>query len=267
VNLGHVAVVLQKPRYPENIGSAARAMRNMGLGRLRVVAPENFDLSKVRALATHAAADVVDRIELFEDLGTALAPFQYVVGTTARTGGQRRVIDSPARLARELIAISRENQVALVFGPEDRGLTNEDIRLCHSLVTIPTADFSSLNLAQAVMVLCYELARAGRPQGGGFSPRMATRHELDGMFDQLREILVRISFINAENPDYWLNNLRRFFTRLQLRAGEVAIIRGLCRQVDWYAEKRYRDGLETARGAAGVPPEPGCRPSNGKTSP
>jgi tRNA/rRNA methyltransferase len=96
---------------------------------------------------------------------------------------------------------------------------------------------------------------------------MATRHELDGMFDQLREILVRISFINAENPDYWLNNLRRFFTRLQLRAGEVAIIRGLCRQVDWYAEKRYRDGLETARGAAGVPPEPGCKPSNGKTSP
>lgn len=267
MNLDHLTVVLQKPRYPENIGSAARAMRNMGLGQLRVVAPENFDLAKIRALATHAAADVVNRIECFEDLGTALAPFQYVVGTTARTGGQRRVIDSPARLARELIAISRENQVALVFGPEDRGLTNEDTRLCHSLVTIPTADFSSLNLAQAVMVLCYELARAGRPEGGVFSPRMATRHELDGMFDQLREILVRISFINAENPDYWLNNLRRFFTRLQLRAGEVAIIRGLCRQVDWYAEKRFRDGLETARGAPGGPPEPERRPSNGKTSP
>ena len=267
MNLDHVTVVLQKPRYPENIGSAARAMCNMGIGQLRVVAPENFDLAKIQALATHAAADVVDRIERFEDLGTALAPFQYVVGTTARTGGQRRVIDSPARLARELIAISRENQVALVFGPEDRGLTNEDTRLCHSLVTIPTADFSSLNLAQAVMVLCYELARAGRPEGGGFSPRMATRHELDGMFDQLREILVRISFINAENPDYWLNNLRRFFTRLQLRAGEVAIIRGLCRQVDWYAEKRFRDGLETARGAPDAPPEPERRPSNGKTSP
>lgn len=267
MNLDHVTVVLQKPRYPENIGSAARAIRNMGIGQLRVVAPENFDLSKVRALATHAAADVVDRIAVFDDLGAALAPFQYVVGTTARTGGQRRVINSPARLARELVAISRENQVALVFGPEDRGLTNEDIRLCHTLVTIPTADFSSLNLAQAVMVMCYELAQAGRQDGGGFSPRMATRHELDGMFDQLRDILVRISFINSENPDYWLNNLRRFFTRLQLRAGEVAIIRGLCRQVDWYAEKRFRDGLETARGAAGTPPEPGRRPLNGKTSP
>ena len=96
---------------------------------------------------------------------------------------------------------------------------------------------------------------------------MATRHELDGMFDQLREILVRISFINSENPDYWLNNLRRFFTRLQLRAGEVAIIRGLCRQVDWYAEKRFRDGLDDGRGAPGTPPKPGNRPSNGKNSP
>jgi tRNA/rRNA methyltransferase len=206
-------------------------------------------------------------MELYPGLAEALQEFSYVVGTTARTGGQRRVINSPARLARELVAISRENQVALVFGPEDRGLTNEDIRLCHTLVTIPTADFSSLNLAQAVMVMCYELAQAGRQDGGGFSPRMATRHELDGMFDQLRDILVRISFINSENPDYWLNNLRRFFTRLQLRAGEVAIIRGLCRQVDWYAEKRFRDGLETARGAAGTPPEPGRRPLNGKTSP
>jgi tRNA/rRNA methyltransferase len=177
------------------------------------------------------------------------------------------VLNSPARLARELVAISRENRVALVFGPEDRGLTNEDIRLCHSLVTIPTADFSSLNLAQAVMVMCYELAQAGRQDGADFSPRMATRHELDGMFDQLRDILVRISFINSENPDYWLNNLRRFFTRLQLRAGEVAIIRGLCRQVDWYAEKRFRDGLQTARGADGPLPEGGCPPPNGKKSP
>lgn len=266
MNLDHVAVVLQKPRYPENIGSAARAIRNMGVGQLRVVAPENFDLFKIRALATHAAGDVVDRIEVFDELADALAPFHFVVGTTARTGGQRKVINSPTRLARELVGISRENQVALVFGPEDRGLTNEDIRLCHALVNIPTADFSSLNLAQAVMIMCYELSRAGRPDGGGFTPRMATRHELDGMFDQLRDILVRISFINPENPDYWMNNLRRFFTRLQLRAGEVSIIRGLCRQVDWYAEKRFRDGLQAARESEKAPSEPGRPPENGKAS-
>jgi tRNA/rRNA methyltransferase len=267
VILDHVAVVLQKPRYPENIGSAARAIRNMGIGQLRVVAPENFDLFKVRALATHAAGDVVDRIAVFDELAQALAPFQYVVGTTARTGGQRKVVNSPARLARELVAISRENRVALVFGPEDRGLTNEDIRLCHTLVNIPTADFSSLNLAQAVMIMCYELSQAGRPGGGGFAPRMATRHELDGMFDQLRDILVRISFINPENPDYWMNNLRRFFTRLQLRAGEVSIIRGLCRQVDWYAEKRFRDGLQAARDTDTSAPDTGCPPKNGKATP
>jgi len=242
VTLDHVAVVLQKPRYPENIGSAARAICNMGIGQLRVVAPENFDLSKVRALATHAAADVVDRIEVFDGLGEALAPFQYVVGTTARTGGQRRVLNSPARLARELVAISRENRVALVFGPEDRGLTNEDIRLCHSLVTIPTADFSSLNLAQAVMIICYELFTAGCPQSAANAPCLATRHELDGMYDQLRDILVRISYINPENPDYWMNKIRRFFTRMQLKSGEVSIIRGICRQIDWYGKKCHEDG-------------------------
>ena len=106
MNLDHVAVVLQKPRYPENIGSAARAIRNMGVGQLRVVAPENFDLFKIRALATHAAGDVVDRIEVFDELADALAPFHFVVGTTARTGGQRKVINSPTRLARALVGIS-----------------------------------------------------------------------------------------------------------------------------------------------------------------
>jgi tRNA/rRNA methyltransferase len=92
------------------------------------------------------------------------------------------------------------------------------------------------------MVLCYELHEACRTEKAPPIPRLATRHELDGMYEQLRDVLVRINYINPENPDYWMNKVRRFFNRYQLRAGEVSVIRGICRQIDWYAGKMNRTG-------------------------
>lgn len=136
--------------------------------------------------------------------------------------GKRPVIASPAVLAEKLISITDQNRIAIVFGPEDRGLTNEDIRFCHELVNIPTADFSSLNLAQAVMVMCYELFNAGREKSKAFAPRLATRHELDGMYEEMKDILVRIDYLKPDNPDYWINKLRIFFTRIQLRPARSA---------------------------------------------
>ena len=239
----HITIVLHKPRYPENIGAAARAMRNMGLKRLTIVDPLNCDMNRVYKMATHAAARVVEQMMVFDSLSEALAPFNLIVGTTARLGRQRQVIESPAQLARRLIPYTEENQIALLFGPEDRGLSNENLRSCHWLVNIPTDDFSSLNLAQAVMVICYELLMAERDEPTTFHPRLANRHELDGMYAQVKDILVRINYINPENPDYWMNKIRLYFNRLQLRAKEVSIIRGICRQFYWYTEKRYQDGL------------------------
>jgi tRNA/rRNA methyltransferase len=249
VRLDHVTIVLNEPRYAENIGAAVRAMRNMGIDRLVVVAPRDYDLEKIRKMATHGCLDTVAAIVRKETLQEALAPFHYVVGTTARLGGQRRA-STPGAMAEKLVSISRENQVAFVFGREDRGLSNEDLRHCHELVHIPTGEFSSLNLAQAVMVMCYELFNAGGNPKKSFAPRMANRRELDAMLAQLKEILIRISYINPENPDYWMHHLRQFFTRIQVRGREVSIIRGLIRQVSWYAEKRYRDGLRDARAEA-----------------
>jgi tRNA/rRNA methyltransferase len=247
IDLTHVRVILHRPRYPENIGAAARAACNMGIGRLHIVQPENPVEDRIRMMATHAAGRVVDAMTVYDCLADALEDCHYVVGTTARLGGQRQVVLTPGAMARRLIPLSRENEIAVVFGPEDRGLTNEDLRLCHGLINIPTADFSSLNLAQAVMVVCYELFSAGDKETGPSAPRLATRHELDRMYAQLKDILVRISYINPENPDYWLNHIRHFFTRIQLRAREVSIVRGLCRQVDWYARKNYEDGLREGR--------------------
>jgi len=242
VNLDNISIVLLQPRYSENVGAAARAMRNMGIRQLVIVDPQNFDLSKALKLATHFASDIIETSKFYSDLKEALSSFNYVVGTTARLGGQRQVVLTPLTLARNLIPISVKNRIAILFGPEDKGLSNEDIRYCHALVNIPTTEFSSLNLAQSVMILCYEIFIAGGEANEEFTPRMASRHELDGMYDQLKDILVRISYINSENPDYWLNHFRRFFTRLQLRAKEVNIIKGLCRQVDWYGKKCYEDG-------------------------
>ena len=242
INLENISVILNQPRYPENIGSSARAILNMGIDKLVVVNPVNFDLERVMKLATHVASDIIRNIKIYSSLREALAPFNFVVGTTARLGGERQTVTLPSKMAEKLVSISQKNRIAILFGAEDRGLTNEDIRYCHELVNIPTAEFSSLNLAQAVMVICYHLFTAGNEKASDSSPRLANRHELDGMYDQLKDILVKISFINHENPDYWMNNIRRFFTRLQLRAKEVSIIRGICRQIEWYGRKNYKDG-------------------------
>lgn len=247
INPDNLSIVMVRPRYSENIGAASRAMCNMGIKHLIVVSPENYDIEKVRKLSTHAASDVVDRIEIFENLKAALSPFNYVVGTTARLGGERLAISSPSEMALTLIRISRKNRVAVLFGPEDRGLLNEDIRLCHELVNIPASDFSSLNVSQAVLIVCYEIFLAGIEEKVKFAPRLASRFELDGMYDNVKDILVRINYINPENPDYWMNKVRHFFTRMELRAREVSIIRGICRQVDWYGKQCHKDGLASGK--------------------
>ncbi|MBW1922189.1 MAG: RNA methyltransferase [Deltaproteobacteria bacterium] len=244
VNLENVAVVLAQPQIPENIGSAARAAHNMGIGRLVVVDPKNCDLSRIVKTATGTSIDLVERMEVYEDLKEALGPFQYVAGTTARIGSLRPALTTPRRLAMDLISISRENLVALLFGPEDRGLSNEQLRYCHTITHIPTADFRSLNLAQAVMILCYEifLASADPPQPP--SPRLANKFELEGMYEHLKTVLTRIGFLDPQNPEHWMLNIRRFLSRVPLRAREVRVIRGICRQMDWYArqlEKKKRD--------------------------
>lgn len=243
VKLKNIAVVLKRPRYPENIGASARAMRNMGIEELILVDPQNCDSTRILRMATHAAMDIVEQMKVYETLKDALSSFNFVIGTTARLGKHRQIIVDPVRLAEKLVSISQENRIALLFGPEDRGLANEDIRYCHELVNIPTAEFTSLNLAQAVMIMCYVIFTAYREEDAKFTPRLATRHELDGMYAQLRDILVRINYISPENPDHWMNRVRQFFTRMEIRAREVSMIRGICRQINWYGKKCYEDGL------------------------
>jgi len=171
-------------------------------------------------MSTHAAADIVEKMTTSMDLKSALSAFGYVVGTTARLGRQRQAVQSPRKLAKTLVPLSVENQVAILFGPEDKGLSNEEIRFCHALVNIPTAEFSSLNLAQAVMILCYELFLVSRNPVPESLPRLANAFELEGMYDHLGGVLMKIGFINPQNPEHWMWNVRRFLSRIPLRARE-----------------------------------------------
>ena len=240
VNLNNIAIVLNNPRFPENIGSSARAMCNMGINRLIVVNPNDCDLNKVLKLATHSAYDVIENMYVYEKLDEALASFQYVVATTARLGGYRVSVQSPGECAHKLINISHQNDIAIVFGPEDRGLMNQEIKLCHSLVNIPTAEFSSLNLSQAVMVICYELFTASLEKVKAFQPKLANHHELEALYSRLQEVLKIIDFIHHDNPEHWMNNIRRSFNRLNLRSRDVRIILGICRQMDWFINKQKK---------------------------
>lgn len=245
VVLDNIAIVLHKPHFPENIGAAARVGLNMGIKRLVVVDPYKCDLTRVLKMATHEAEEVVARMEVVDDLEGGLAPFRYIVGTTARTGSQRQTVRSPRAVAEELVSISQDNEIALLFGPEDRGLSNAELKYCHALVTIPTAGFSSLNLAQAVMVLAYEVLVASAEPRESFTPRLASSKELENMYRHLTETLAKIHFINPENPDYWMKSVRRFFSRVGLRAREVKIVRGICRQIDWYCDRKPGSGSST----------------------
>ncbi|MBN2468296.1 MAG: RNA methyltransferase [Deltaproteobacteria bacterium] len=238
--LANFAIVLSRPLIPENIGSAARVACNMGIPCLRVVSPTELDYERMLKMATHKAAHIIHEMKVYGDVREALSDFRFVVGLTARTGGERKPIMAPREVASRLFFYAAENSVALLFGSEDRGLTNEEIRLCHQLVRIPTAEFSSLNLAQAVMIMAYEIFLASFQECEQTSPMLATSAELELMYERVKDILIKINFIQPENPDHWMMNIRRFFSRLGLRSSDVNLIMGICRQVNWYSKARVQ---------------------------
>lgn len=239
--LRNLSVVLGKTKFPENIGMAARACANMGCGALHLVAPEWHDPDKARPLATHKGESVLDAVSTHAALPDALAHTVFSVGTTARVGGWRRDILTPEQAAQEVVNKLAEGPVALVFGPEDRGLDNTEIESCSRLVTIPTDGASSLNVAQAVLILVYECLKAasavavGRPDvmnDPGAGSRRITHAEQEVVFSALRETLLGLDYLKGNNPDYFLMPVRRFLGKNGLRRHEMDMLMGVCRQIN-----------------------------------
>lgn len=234
--LNNIAIILVHPKYPENIGAAARCAFNMGLSRLILVRDKIPEREAMAKMATHKAVHLVDAMEIHKSLEDALAPFSYIVGTTARRGRQRGLEQSPRQIVNDMAPLLPENQAAVLFGPEDKGLSNEDLKYCHATSAIPTADFSSLNLAQAVAIHCYELYYGLVHEKKDIvpAPQSAASFELEGMYGHIEEALVTINFLEEKNHTYWMNNIRKFLGRFQLTSKESNIIRGICRQFMWF---------------------------------
>jgi tRNA/rRNA methyltransferase len=244
----NVAVVLHRPRSPENVGAAARAMWNMGVSRLAVVDPLRWDEAAMMRLATRSAARLIQSLKVHSTLEEALGPFQFVLGTSARAGGLRKAPWTPRQAASRILALGEASQVAILFGPEDRGLTNHEIRLCNALVRIPTAQFASLNVAQSVLVLCYELYLASMAPRASTRPHaLAKVEDLERMYSRLQEILVKIGLIHPRHADSGMMKVRQFLSRVGLQSNEVQMILGLCRQIAWYACSSTSEAMKGAR--------------------
>jgi tRNA/rRNA methyltransferase len=238
------AFVLYRPQSAGNIGAAARALKNMGFDDLRLVAPGTLNQREAVAMAVHAD-DVLASAATFPDLASALADCTVVAGTTSRRGGYRSRSQPLRAAAAELIALGSSNKIALIFGREDRGLTNRELKLCHRLITIPTApDYPSLNLAQAVVVVAYELMMAAAESASAAKvsrgPQFVSATTSDTMLTRMAEALVSIGFIPGDNPDHIMFALREIFGRSGLTAREVEILNGMARQMRWVAEGGHR---------------------------
>ncbi len=231
--LSRVRVVLVGTTHPGNTGSAARAMKTMGLTELVLVAPECVFPSAESTTLAAGADDVLAAARVLPRLEDALADCVWAVGTSARRRGHSVPVLDPDPAARDLIARASEGPVALVFGRESSGLTNEELDCCNALVQIPTnPEFSSLNLAAAVQVLAYSCRIAALaevpPVPPGYDPDPpATQAELEALFEHYLRALVRIEFLDPEKPRHLMRRLRHLYLRAGLSASEVRILRGI----------------------------------------
>jgi len=232
---GNTAIILVGPRYPENIGASARIAYNFGISRLVVVTDEEPDQERMLKMATHKAAHIIREMVVFEDTAEAAAPFQFIVGTTARHGRHRIPQQTPRQVMTEVAPLAQNNSVALMFGPENTGLTNSELDFCQFNSTIPTADFASLNLAQAVAIHCYELAMAAAsPTAATPAEDYANSHQLEGMFAHIEQALHTVTFLGDQNATYWMRNIRQFLGRVRISKKEASMIRGVCRKFLWH---------------------------------
>jgi TrmH family RNA methyltransferase len=227
----NIRIVLVGARHPGNIGSTARAMKTMGLSDLALVAPERFPAPEAVTMAA-AADDVLGRARIFATVREAVADCGLIVGTTARARHLPWRVFEPREAAPEIVAAAERVTVALLFGAERTGLSNDDLEQCHRLLTIPCDDaYASLNLAMAVQVVAYELRLATREPRGGESTVAAGSHasaqEMERFYEQLAQVLDEIGFRDRTGGGNLMARLRRFFNRAAPDENEIHILRGI----------------------------------------
>ena len=237
-----IRIVLVGTTHPGNIGACARAMKNMGLSDLALVEPEKFPHKDATARAS-GAVDILENATVVDSLDEAIKDCVFTAGASARSRTINWPCMEPRECATKLLDKSQAGPVAAVFGPEKYGLTNAQLDLCDTLLTIPTnPDFSSLNLGMAVQILTYELRAAGVDRdlpNYEADAALATSADMEHFYAHLEDVLTELRFLNPENPRHLMRRLRRLFIRANPDQNEVNILRGILTAVD---KKGNRNG-------------------------
>ncbi len=233
-NFDNIRIVLVNTTHPGNIGAAARALKNMGLSRLYLVAPKDYPAERAVWRAANAL-DVLDNAVVCNSLDEAIGNCGLVVGTSARGRRIPWPLMNPRECGERVWCESEQHDVAIIFGREDRGLTNDELHKCTYHVHIPSnPEYSSLNLAAAVQVLCYEIRMASMADAEGKLPDLnewdvppADAAQLEKFYQHMEETLVDIGFHDPKNPRQTMTRLRRLFGRIRLDEMELSILRGV----------------------------------------
>ena len=237
-----IVVVLHRTQDLVNMAVVIRAMMNFGLEDLRLVEPEEYDPHRIEGIA-HKSGKILKRVKQFGSLNEALADCTHVAGLSARQRAAKRSMQRPADAAGELLAAEEAGTAALVLGPEDRGLSNEDLDRCHQVITIPTApEHPSLNLAQAFTVMAYELFQARGAPAPFKPPRRsappAMQAEYERLFADAERALDAIEFFKTRNPALVMRTVREVGQRTAVDQREAKLIRAMCIEVVRYLERK-----------------------------
>ncbi|MBF8269447.1 MAG: RNA methyltransferase [Gammaproteobacteria bacterium] len=229
----HIRITLVATRHPGNIGASARAMKTMGVRQLALVAPSGFPSAEVTARAS-GADDILARVRVYENLVDATRDCGYVLGTSARMRNIQWPLINPEQAARQILQQALAGTaVAILFGTERTGLSNEDMELCNAVIEIPTdPEFSSLNLAAAVQIICYELRKAAMEQFAVTQAPVskmpaATVEQMQLFYQQLEQYLRDIGYYHPGKPRLLMRRLKRIFNRIQPDQSEYNILRGI----------------------------------------
>ena len=244
--LDSVIVVLFEPQNPINIGATVRAMKNMGVSRLRLVNPVEYDAIRIEGIA-HGTMDLIERIERFDDFDAAVADCIHVVGFTARRRSAKLRLIDPKTAATELLDQAPEGPVAAVFGREDNGLPNQILDRVQATVTIPTTNHASLNLGQAVLLALYELHLAASDATRTLAPPRKdapppTQEQYEQFFKDAEDALEAIQFMKTRYPEHIMRTLRSLVFRAAPNTRELSLIRAMSIEVVNFINRTRRKG-------------------------
>ncbi len=232
----NIYIILLKPEKIRNIGQTARAMKNFGFTKMRIISPPAGNMREAYENAVNAG-DILDNREIFGSIEDATKDLNLIIGTTSRS---QEYPLAPWELA-DIILAGPDLRYGILFGTEFRGLSNDELALCHKVVSIPTSElYPSMNLSHAVCLICYELKKAivsDQTTKFIYKEPLATILEIENMLGHAKDTLQKIGFLKESSPDHLIPILRRLSTNTYLTSKDIRILRGILRQVDWIYDR------------------------------